>query len=290
MKLLDNAATTVYNSIASIFGLESTDSVVGSITKFFKDIYNNIKQSITDTVDSIKQTFTEAYDKFVAFVSELNVFKFVEDTVSDLMTSVKGIFAGDFSIENFKSLFGSLFDIAQAPLNLIINTIKDIFKFGDVNEPFKLSTFISESTTKIIDWFKNLLDFDFSSILKSIPGAESVMKLFESDKTPAASKLVDRQADIQKQIREQKDEIFSGDNYTGADLFRGGQKRADVIKRLEKELIEIKRERAAQKSNASTSIVNAPTNVHAPSNTSLSTNVGSLTNTDRVTDTLSTVN
>ena len=35
-------------------------------------------------------------------------------------------------------------DIVYAPVNLSVNFIKDIFKFGDPEKPFKLSDFLFE--------------------------------------------------------------------------------------------------------------------------------------------------
>ena len=48
-------------------------------------------------------------------------------------------------------------------------------------EDFSIGGLIMKAVKTIIDWFKNLLDFDFKSILKNIPGAQTVMNLLGGD-------------------------------------------------------------------------------------------------------------
>ena len=48
-------------------------------------------------------------------------------------------------------------------------------------EDFSIGGLIMEAVDSIIKWFKNLLDFDFKSILKNIPGAQTVMNLLGGD-------------------------------------------------------------------------------------------------------------
>ena len=251
---IDNLITGVYNLFADFFGLEKTDSVFGSISKFVTDTYNSIvgffsaafdfasdivvgawtttkdfvqgiwdsvtgfftagfsfakdavvstweglqnfagnaydkvtgffstgfswaKEKVTNAWSGLQTFATEAFDKIVNFFTEafsfvkeslqqFNVFQFIESVVGDAIASVKAIFSGDFSLENFKTLFGSLFDIVTYPLNLAINTVKDIFKWGDSDEPFRLSDFffgpdgvIPSAIKKITDMFAITKDF-----------------------------------------------------------------------------------------------------------------------------------
>ena len=120
------------------------------------------------------------YDKVINLIGDFAVFKFVEETLGDLFSSIKGIFSGDFSLENFTKLFGSIFDIVYYPINLAVNTIKDIFNLGDPDEPFRLSKFIGDAISKVINFFKGLLDFDMKSLIMKIPGAETVMGALDS--------------------------------------------------------------------------------------------------------------
>ena len=96
------------------------------------------------------------------------IFKFAKGVIDDVISSIKGIFSGDFSAENFYNLFGSLMDIVYAPVNLIVNALKDIFGFGDPEEPFRLSDFVLETFQKIGDFFKSLLDIDVRGLAEGI--------------------------------------------------------------------------------------------------------------------------
>ena len=54
LKTLDNVITGVFNIIGKIFGFEGTESIGGSISKFFSDIYGNITGFISKTWNGIK--------------------------------------------------------------------------------------------------------------------------------------------------------------------------------------------------------------------------------------------
>ena len=82
------------------------------------------------------------------------LFKFVKETIGTIIDSVKAIFSGDFSAQTFLDLFGSVFDIITWPINAGINLIKDIFGFGDPDEPFRLSDFVIETFGKFGEFFK----------------------------------------------------------------------------------------------------------------------------------------
>ena len=156
------------------------------VTTFFSDGFSWAKEKVT-TVWSGLQTFaTEAFDKIVNFFTEsfsfvkesleqFNVFKFIEGVVGDAIESVKAIFAGDFSKETFLKGGKAIFDIITYPINLAINTIKDIFDFGSPDEEFRLSDFffgedgvISKAITKITDLFgineNTFKDFDLGDM------------------------------------------------------------------------------------------------------------------------------
>ena len=65
---VDNLITGVYNLFAKFFGLEETDSVFGSITKFIKDTYENIKTTIKETYENVKDFFAEAVESVKTFL------------------------------------------------------------------------------------------------------------------------------------------------------------------------------------------------------------------------------
>ena len=67
LKSVNNISTGLYNIIAKIFGLEETDSVYGSLSKFFTGIKNDVSCFITDIVNTAKNFFdiTEIKNKFM---------------------------------------------------------------------------------------------------------------------------------------------------------------------------------------------------------------------------------
>ena len=179
LKSVNNISTGLYNIIAKIFGLEETDSVYGSISKFFKDTYKSVVDSIASSLLSVKNTITTTYNNIknsvICFFTDivnkaknlfdfsgiedefmnLNLVKYVKSVFGDLFESICGIFAGDFSMKNLLKGGKALLDIVQAPLNLAINAINDIFKFGDPKEPFRVSKFITGVVQSVVCWFED---------------------------------------------------------------------------------------------------------------------------------------
>jgi len=162
-------ADLLLTSLLKLFGFEG-DSFFGAIKNFFTE---TIPNTISDITTNISTFFSDLYTEFTTFVSGLNIFKFFEETIGDMIDGVKGIFAGDFSSENLISIFGSFMDLVTYPINLAINAVKDIFNWGDPNEPFRLSDFFFGEdgiVTKIINFFKDLFDFDFAGLMGDILG------------------------------------------------------------------------------------------------------------------------
>ena len=179
MDTIDNLITGVFNLFAGLFGLEGTDSVFGSIGKFINDTWNSITGFFTDLYNASVELFTGFIDSVIGGVKDIfalggdlfgdfALFQFVKQTVGDVIKSIKALFSGDFSLQTFLDLFGSVFDIITYPISAGINLIKDIFKFGDPNEPFRLSDFVIETFAKIGEFFKNLLNIDVRGLASGI--------------------------------------------------------------------------------------------------------------------------
>ena len=179
MDTIDNLITGVFNLFAGLFGLEGTDSVFGSIGKFISDTWNSITGFFTDLYNASVELFTGFIDSVIGGVKDIfalgedlfgdfALFQFVKQTVGDVIKSIKALFSGDFSLQTFLDLFGSVFDIITYPISAGINLIKDIFKFGDPNEPFRLSDFVIETFAKIGEFFKNLLNIDVRGLASGI--------------------------------------------------------------------------------------------------------------------------
>lgn len=163
LKQLDVALTAVFNIIASIFGLEKTDSVFGSIKGFFNDIYNKVKTF-----------FSDMYTGFINFLKGpiAEFFEPLTCAIMDVWNAVKAIFSGEDIMKNLAKLAGALLDIVYAPVNLAINFIRKIFGFGGEcggdTEPFRISKFIGDILRKVIEFFRGIFDFDIKGAVKKL--------------------------------------------------------------------------------------------------------------------------
>jgi len=254
VKTIDNLVTTTYNAIAGIFGFEQTDSVGMAIIQFFKDTYENIKTTVKETFENVKAFFTETFESVKKFftdtftfigegLSQFSVFQFIKQTVEDIIGTVKKIFSSDFTMEDLLEGGFALFDIVFGGVNLAVNFIKDIFKFGDPEDPFRLSDFLFGPDgvfTKVVGFFKRILDFDFVGAIRGIPGAESVLE-FLGVLPEKEQSLEEKIADKEEQLAEQRADVADEGNY---DRFVEGrlEKEADKLKliELEKELTNLK--------------------------------------------------
>ena len=162
-KQINLVITAIYNIIASIFGLEKTDSVFGSIKAFFNNIYTRVKTF-----------FSDMYTGFINFLTGpiAEFFEPLTCAIMDVWDAVKGIFSGKDIMKNLAKLAGALLDIVYAPVNLAINFIRKIFGFGGEcggdTEPFRISKFIGDILKKVIDFFKGLFDIDFKALAAAI--------------------------------------------------------------------------------------------------------------------------
>jgi len=170
------------NWIMGIFGWSTEDGSDFSLRKFYSD-------TIDTVIQSVKDIFALGEEMF----GDWALFQFAKQTVTDVIDSVKAIFSGDFSAEAFLNLFGSIADLIYAPINLAVNAIKDIFGFGDPNEPFRLSDFVIETFGKIGDFFKSLLDIDVRGLASGIMPEAVVDFLFgkKVDQDSAEFKAMD---------------------------------------------------------------------------------------------------
>ena len=169
-------------------------------------------------------------------MSELSIFNFIKQTVTDIVNTVKKIFSGNFTKEDLLDGAFAFLDLVYAPVNLAVNFIKDIFKFGDPEKPFKLSDFLfgpEGVITQIFDFFKGLLDIDINKIVKGIPGAEKVLKALGILEKSDEEKLAEKQ----QKVNELQEEIDKGGLLNVG--FSDVDEREELAK-LQKELDELK--------------------------------------------------
>jgi len=98
---------------------------------------------------------------------------------------VKNLFTFSDEDMNAKGMFTKLIDLVYAPLNIAINFVRGLFGWdtdedGNKTE-FSLGTLITDTVSKIWNWFKGLLDIDVMKIVESIPGASTLLSWFQSD-------------------------------------------------------------------------------------------------------------
>jgi hypothetical protein len=171
LETLDNMITGIFNLLGAVFGFEGTDSVGGSIMKFFTDIKNKVVSS------------------FIAMKD------FLAESVDIVIESIKGAFTGifvffkdlfDFSDMSIFEGFMKFIDIVYLPLNLAINFLKNLFNFGNPNEPFRLSDFlfgpegiVSKAVQAIKDIFPSFEDL--KAMLPSPSKFLNMLNPFSSD-------------------------------------------------------------------------------------------------------------
>ena len=156
-KILDSAVTAIFNMVARFFGFEGTDSVFGSIANAFMSVVNAVKNAVNAVITTITNVFNSA------------------------VQALKDYFS--FSA-NELGIFGKFIDIVFFPLNLAINFVKDIFKFGDPEKPFRLSQLVMDAVTKVKDFFTGLFSFDEGSLLAT--AKEKIMNFGRMFKALAA--------------------------------------------------------------------------------------------------------
>ena len=164
----NNIVETVSNYITGLYETVSTfiSEKIDSLFASLKGIATTIKEFFSTRIDTAIETITKDFNEVIFFITNLEVFKFFKDSINDVMESIKSIFAGDFSLESLLPGGKGLFDLVTAPINIAINTIKDIFGLGEdnsdfgLNEPFRLSEFIggiiTDAIKVITDWFGSL--------------------------------------------------------------------------------------------------------------------------------------
>ena len=184
---------TIPNAIAS--SLDFLGRMSEKVIGFFGEVWNGITTFFSDAMVAIDEMFAE-----FAF------YQFLKQTLGEVFDAIKALFGGDFSMENLSNLFGGLFDIVTAQINLAVNAIKDLFGWGDPEEPFRLSDFILETIQNIIDYIKEIIP-SFDDLKKLFPSPSGVFKKIGSafgfgddddDKQKELDEIYEKQANARK--------------------------------------------------------------------------------------------
>ena len=116
---IDNLITGVYNLFAGLFGLESTDSVFGSISNFISETWNSITGFFSGLIDGVIGLFTDPVGTLTSMwngiVGEGGLLDIIFTPIDSAVNWIMGIFGWstedgtDFSLKNF--IFGVFDDV-----------------------------------------------------------------------------------------------------------------------------------------------------------------------------------
>ncbi len=184
--LIDDVLTAVYNVIATVFGLDKTDSVFGSIWGLLTDTYNEFVSWITLTWENIKTTINETFDGIKTFF--VDTFNFISDGIAGAWTNVTDFIKGiwDSAIGWFEGLWTWASEGIAAGWTNVTTFIKGVF--DKVVSWFEgLWTWASEGVAGAWTGITNFVTTQFGSVVKFIED------LFTWPDSPAgfAIKLID---------------------------------------------------------------------------------------------------
>ena len=178
------------------------DGYTGFMEEYEKEqsFMDGIRGAVTGIVDGFIGSFvrlaTGAIGKGLEYLGLENVGKFIadfgeditksfKDTVGGLVDIVTGIFTLDKEriLQGIGATLGGLgnflFDIVSLPINTAVNLVKDIFNFGNPDEPFNLKDFFFAEDGPVMsawNWFKGLFTFDFASFKQKLFDMGTMMK------------------------------------------------------------------------------------------------------------------
>ena len=191
LKQIDKVTTLVWNLIASVFGLEETDSVWGSIKGFFTDLYNDVVDWIAITWDSISKkisgVFTDVKNFFLKIFSwsseedekDSIVVKYIKKAVEGVKTWLGKMFKFDSASDIITSVFNYvtfLPNIIKDALLGVTSWLLGLFGFDDAAKKvtkfndWTIGSVITKALSGIVDWLSNLFDFDIAGWIKEKAG------------------------------------------------------------------------------------------------------------------------
>jgi hypothetical protein len=122
---------------------------------------------------------------------------------------IKSLFTFDGKGISFKGL-APLIDIILFPLNAAFKWLSSLFgwdtdKDGKKKKDWSLGGLIASALDSIFEWFADLLNFDFKSLLKSIPGYDLVAGFFGGDSKESLQKELDELKAENEALGDRKD-------------------------------------------------------------------------------------
>jgi len=186
---IDSIATTIYNMISSVFGSgEKTDSVFGSISRFFTRLYDavvfRISQTwnkITDTIKDVFQGIKDWFGKMFDFgtvestmASIINVLTFFPNMIKDVVASAVSWLLGLFGFDDAAKTAAnatnwSIGSLIMDVVTSIIAWFSKIFKWaseGVAKGWTNLTSYVTGIWTSIKDWFVGIFSWASEGIAK----------------------------------------------------------------------------------------------------------------------------
>lgn len=142
------------------------DGFIGSFVRLITDLVgmaleflglDNLGKMIADFGADITKSFGDAVGGIVDFITGIVTLDL--DRIWAGLTGAVGGAAGFFA------------RVVTAPIDMAVNFVKDIFGFGDPDQPFSLLDFFLGDDGPVMsawNWFKGLFSFDFSSITQRL--------------------------------------------------------------------------------------------------------------------------
>ena len=178
------------------------DGYTGFMEEYEKEqsFMDGIRGAITGIIDGFIGSFvrlaTGAIGKGLEYLGLENVGKFIadfgkditksfKDTVGGLVDIVTGIFTLDLDRilggigATMAGLGNFLFDIVSFPINSAVNFVKDLFGFGNPDEPFNLKDFFFGEDGPIMsayNYIKDLFSIDFGAIKQKLFNMGTILK------------------------------------------------------------------------------------------------------------------
>ena len=194
IKTVDNVLTGVYNLVAGLFGFSGTDSIGMSMFNFILDTWDTITGAFDSVVEWFSGAFTwakegllGAWTSLTDFVSEkwnatkdffTETYSWAKEGITGAWTSLTDFVTEKFTkvTEFFTEVFtdpkaalealwtglvgeGGLIDFLFKPIDDAIAWIQGVFSWGNPEEPFKLSTVVSDGFKAAKEWVVGLFTF-----------------------------------------------------------------------------------------------------------------------------------
>jgi len=175
------------------------DGIRGAVVGIVDGFIGSFVRLITDLV-GMALSFL-GLDNLGSYISEFgeNLTGSFSDVIGGLVDFVMGIFTLDVDRiwGGLKGVAGGVadffFTVVSAPLDMAINFLKDIFNFGDPDQPFSLKEFFLGEDGPVMsawNWFKGLFTFDFTSIKEKIFAIGTMMKALAKGGLAAAGAML----------------------------------------------------------------------------------------------------